>query len=75
MDSQDVPPKQSLNAAKERNAIEELKLWLTEQGIDSSNLEELIMQDCNQNQSVPYEDSKSKHLLSFDNFQLPSCLT
>jgi hypothetical protein len=44
----------------ERNAIIELKHWLTEQGIDSSNLEELVLNDVNQNQSVPYMDSKGK---------------
>ena len=60
MEFQDVPPKEKLSAAVERNAIIELKHWLTEQGIDSSNLEELVLNDVNQNQSVPYMDSKGK---------------
>lgn len=63
VNSQDVPPKkQSKLSASKGSAVDNLKLWLTEHGIDASNLEELIMEDNENNRryNIPYEDSKGK---------------
>jgi hypothetical protein len=59
MNSQDAPPKMQANSG---SALENLKVWLTELGIDCSNFEELVMQDneINKKLNVAYEDSKSK---------------
>jgi hypothetical protein len=57
MNSQDVPPKR-----QQGSAIDNLKTWMTELGIDSSNIEALIMEDNENNKrlKIPYEDSKGK---------------
>ena len=47
------------------SAVGDIKLWLTELGIDSSNFEDLIRQELEENQqaniTVHYKDSKGKH--------------
>ena len=47
MSDQDLPPpiKLKLSTASAGSAVEDLKIWLTEIGVDSSNLEELIILD------------------------------
>ena len=58
------------------SAVDDLKLWLTEIGIDSSNFEDLIRMEMEQNQAanitINYQDSKSKYSVCS---LLPSSLT
>lgn len=58
---QDAFPKSKLLAST-GSAVDNLKVWLTEHGIDVSNFEELIMEDNENNRkyNIPYEDSKGK---------------